>query len=116
MKKLCFILIFALAFLGSCSELELKVDVPNCIEKKIRNLKQYGVQNPPAKVWQWKVDGKTYYYITSDCCDQYHYLYDDDCNIVCAPYGGITGTGDGKCPEFKGEIEKTLVWEDTRKQ
>lgn len=101
-------------FLVSCNELNLDVEVPKCIEREIRKIKRDGVRNPPAKVWQWTVDESTYYYITSDCCDQFNYLYDSNCNIVCSPDGGFSGGGDGKCPNFKGQIVKTLVWEDGR--
>ncbi|WP_230679862.1 DUF6970 domain-containing protein [Pontibacter rufus] len=100
--------------LSSCEKLELEVNVPNCIEQQIREIKQEDVRNPPAKVWQWKVDNKIYYYITSDCCDQFNYLYDSNCNVVCAPDGGITGAGDGRCPDFNGQVEQTLIWEDDR--
>jgi len=55
-----------------------------------------------------------FYYITSDCCDQFNYLYDDKCNLICAPDGGLSGMGNGKCPNFNGQIEKTLVWLDDR--
>ncbi len=98
----------------SCSKLELEKDIPNSIEKKIKKLKNKDVQNPLAKVWEWKVDGNMYYYFTSDCCDQFNYLYDENCNVICAPDGGFSGSGDGNCPNFNGQIEKTLVWEDKR--
>lgn len=101
--------------MSSCEKIDLEKDVPNCVETKIRKIKREEVRNPPAKVWEWKVDGKTYYYITSDCCDQFNYLYDDNCNEVCAPDGGFSGGGDGNCPQFNGQIEKTLIWEDDRK-
>lgn len=100
--------------ISSCQRLDLKVEVPNCIEKKIEKIKDAPVTNPPTEVWQWKVDGSTYYYFTSDCCDQFNYLFDENCNEVCAPDGGFTGTGDGNCPEFSGTIEKELVWKDPR--
>lgn len=100
--------------LSGCEKLELAVDVPSCVERKIKEIKKDNVSNPPAQVWKWVADGSTYFYITADCCDQYNYLYDDSCNIVCAPDGGIKGTGDGNCPDFKGEIEKTLIWKDDR--
>lgn len=101
--------------LSSCEKLDFEKDVPNCIERKIRKIKSEEVRNPPASVWEWKVDGRTYYYITSDCCDQFNYLYNYNCNEVCAPDGGFSGYGDGNCPQFKGQIEKTLIWEDNRK-
>ena len=100
--------------LSSCEKLNLAVDVPSCVEEKIRDIEKADLQNPPAQVWKWEVDGNTYFYITSDCCDQFNYLYDEDCNVVCAPDGGFTGNGDGNCPDFNGEIVKTLVWEDER--
>jgi len=98
----------------SCKKLDLAVDVPDCVEKKIEQINDEPVRNPPAEVWQWKVDGETYYYITSDCCDQYNYLYDNNCNQICAPDGGISGAGDGNCPIFSGSVEKVLVWKDER--
>ena len=103
-----------ITILTSCKKLDLAVDLPDCLEKKIGQIRDEPVRNPPAEVWQWKADGKTYYYITSDCCDQYNYLYDDGCNQICAPDGGISGLGDGNCPDFSGSVEKVLVWKDKR--
>ncbi|WP_339923153.1 hypothetical protein [uncultured Cyclobacterium sp.] len=99
----------------SCTDLELEKDVPNCIKQKIKKIQKEDVHNPPASVWEWKVESHTYYYITSNCCDQYNYLFDENCNVICAPDGGFSGTGDGNCPDFTAEIEKTLIWEDNRK-
>jgi hypothetical protein len=110
-----FICIFVFITNISCKKADISKSVPDCIEQKINELKNTEVYNPPAQVWEWKVDDKTYYYFTSNCCDQYNILYDEDCNIVCAPDGGFTGKGDGNCPEFKGKIVKTLIWEDTRR-
>lgn len=89
-------------------------NLPACIENKIEEILSNEVANPPTQVWKWEVDEETYYYITSDCCDQYNILYSDTCEIICAPDGGLTGQGDGKCPEFKEEIIKTLAWIDNR--
>ncbi|MDX2280854.1 MAG: hypothetical protein NW218_14805 [Saprospiraceae bacterium] len=101
--------------LAACKhENDLDNKVPNCITDKVEALKELPPQNPRAEVWQWDVDGKIYYYITSDCCDQFNYLYDNQCNVVCAPDGGITGGGDGTCPKFTGKIDSTLIWKDPR--
>ena len=114
MRKLL-IIPFLLPFIfTSCEKVDLQVDVPACIERKIRSIQKEDPWNPPAQVWQWQVDGKVYYYFTSDCCDQFTSLYDSNCQLICAPDGGFTGEGDGKCPEFEGKIQYTLVWEDTR--
>ncbi len=91
-----------------------KNGLPACVENHIQNAKAAPLQNPPAEVWKWEVDGHTYYYFTSPCCDQFNFLYDTECNEVCAPDGGFTGAGDGKCPDFSGEITKTQIWRDER--
>lgn len=99
-------------FLSSCKDLDLPIPVPSCVEDDIRDFERGKADFEDAvSIWQWKVDGNTYYYYTYGCCDQYNNLYDEDCNFVCAPDGGFGGGGDGNCPIFVGDITKTLVWE-----
>ncbi len=100
--------------LGSCEDLDLVADVPRCVEREIRKIKREEVRNPPAKVWRLTFDNAIYYYITSDCCDQFNLLYDTNCDVVCAPDGGFTGRGDGNCPDLSEAIAETLIWEDNR--
>jgi len=99
---------------SSCNKLDLERDVPLCLQNKIDKIRKGNVNNPPSEVWKWIINGKTYYYITSDCCDQYNYLYGEDCDIVCAPDGGLSGNGDGNCFDTKEITTKTLVWKDSR--
>lgn len=113
-KSIFTLLFLCIVSLTSCENTETIIDYPSCIDAKIDALKKVTVQNPPAEVWKWEVDHNVYYYITSDCCDQYNYLHNENCEIVCAPDGGFTGNGDGNCPEFNGEIVKTLIWKDER--
>jgi hypothetical protein len=113
MKNLSLAL-FLLLFASSCHKAKLNEDVPNCIEDQIQEILCEDVYNPPAEVWKWVVDDKTYYYFTSDCCDQFDYLYDSNCSIVCSPGGGFTGEGDGTCPSFETEVKRSLVWKDDR--
>ena len=44
------------------------------------------------------IGGQVYYYVRSPCCDLHNYLFASDGSYVCAPDGGFTGRGDGKCP------------------
>jgi hypothetical protein len=105
-----------LGFFHSCAKISVPKDTPSCIKNKIRKIQGQHVFNPPASVSLWEFDGKKYYYITSDCCDQMTELYNDQCELICHPDGGITGTGDGKCPDFtQGTLQKTLIWKDSRK-
>lgn len=114
MKSILYILFATTLIASACSKIETSERVPNCVEHKIKKILDEPVWNPPAKVWKWEVDGDTYFYFTSDCCDQFNILYDDKCNVVCAPDGGYSGGGDGNCPQFQGEVIKTLIWEDVR--
>jgi PKD repeat protein len=56
--------------------------------------------NPLHSIYQYDYQGKTVFYVPPQCCDQYSTLYDACGNVMCAPDGGITGTGDGTCPDF----------------
>ncbi len=66
--------------------------------------------DPPIEIWEWRYPNKTYYYLVSPCCDQYNPLFSEDCEFVCAPDGGLSGTGDGTCPDLSGEVTKRLLW------
>ena len=114
MKKNLTLLIIIVFTLLSCEKANLNIDAPTCIKNKIENIINNEISNPPTQVWKWETDETIYYYITSDCCDQYNYLYNEQCELICAPNGGIIGAGDGNCPTFTSEIIKTLIWEDQR--
>ena len=89
--------------------------IPACVQKKIDSLKAQPMWNPPATVYEYTYKGKTVYAFSADCCDQYNELLDDNCNYLCAPSGGFTGRGDGKCPDFAAEAKQVrLVWRDER--
>jgi hypothetical protein len=51
------------------------------------------------------VAGRAYYYAVSGCCDQLNALFDAAGGYVCAPDGGFTGRGDGRCPAELLRIE-----------
>ena len=108
----CFLLLVPVLF--SCERQVIELDVPLCIKNKIRETERKKLANPPAEVWEWKAEERTYYYISSDCCDNFNYLYDENCYIVCAPDGGLSGTGDGECPEFDVDLVKKVIWRDNR--
>jgi hypothetical protein len=50
---------------------------------------------------------------SSDCCDNYNILLDENCNYNLRPFGGFTGKGDMKCKDFyrKAKLVK-LVWKE----
>lgn len=89
--------------------------IPTCIQQKIDQIKKQPKWNPPAEVHEYNYKGKRVFYFSSNCCDQYNVVYDENCNYVCAPSGGYTGKGDGKCADFKENAKEVrLVWKDER--
>ena len=90
-------------------------EVPVCIQQRIEEIKQQAKWNPPAEVHEYLYAGKRVFYFSSNCCDRYNELYDEKCNLLCAPSGGMTGKGDGKCPDFSTKAQYVgLVWKDDR--
>jgi hypothetical protein len=100
--------ILIVVLFSECDRSDSYPGLPACVQRQLG--KQDAIRKPPIEIWQWDVDNKTYYYFLADCCDQYNYLFNDNCEMVCAPDGGFSGKGDGACPQFEGQIEKTLVW------
>jgi len=87
----------------------------SCINRKINRIKSQRKWNPPAQVNEYIYKGKHVFLFSADCCDQFSELYDENCNLVCAPYGGISGQGDGKCNDFQTTAQFVrLVWKDDR--
>ena len=112
------VLLFTIFVLGigvsSCSKVEVPKNTPSCIKSKIRKIKKQTVQNPPAKVYSYALDGETVYYFPPRCCDVPSDLYDGNCNLICHPDGGFSGGGSGDCRGFSLDSTATLIWEDTR--
>ena len=90
-------------------------EIPSCISQKIEAIKAQPKWNPPAEVNEYLYNGKKVFLFSSNCCDQYNELFDENCNYICAPSGGFTGAGDGKCKDFNTVAKQVkLIWKDSR--
>lgn len=90
---------------GKKSGSETPSPLPECVQKIMDTLGKQEPPELPVKIEEYQYQGKTVYLFTADCCDQYDKLYDADCKYLCAPGGGFTGRGDGKCPDFTKEAK-----------
>jgi hypothetical protein len=71
--------------------------------------------NPPASIWRYRYKDRVVFYVPPSCCDLPSELYDIEGNLICGPDGGLTGKGDGKCPDFFEQRQEELrVWGDPR--
>lgn len=90
-------------------------EVPTCILKIIDSIRHDHVWNPPAEIHEYEKDGNRLFAISADCCDRFTTVVDENCHYLCAPSGGFTGRGDGKCVDFFAKAKHVrLVWKDER--
>ena len=69
----------------------------------------------PVQIWQLVYQGKPAFYMVEDCCDRMNTLHDSAGYARCAPSGGLTGRGDGRCPApLPSTNQMRLVWERAR--
>jgi hypothetical protein len=80
-------------------------NVPACVKRIIADAKKNSPADAPLQIDEYLYRNERVFLFTAPCCDQYNTLYDMKCNPVCAPTGGITGKGDGKCPDFIAEAK-----------
>ncbi len=96
-------------------ECNKKMEIPACINEKIEQFKSEPKTNPPMQINEYEYMGERRFLFSAPCCDQYEVLYDESCNYICAPSGGIAGHGDGKCSDFSTVAKHIrLVWKDER--
>jgi hypothetical protein len=74
------------------------------------------VENPPASLTKCIYQNRVVYYYPPVCCDQWSILFAENGSILCAPDGGLRGTGDGRCPDYFGKRTDCItVWADSRR-
>jgi hypothetical protein len=62
-------------------------------------LSERQTMNRPDSVHRFTWEGGKGYLVTYPCCDRPEEIFDGDFNYLCAPWGGISGQGNGKCSE-----------------
>ncbi|GGF03081.1 DUF6970 domain-containing protein [Hymenobacter cavernae] len=88
---------------------------PPWLQAKIQKLQAEEKSNPPTQIFRYRYRNQVVYYETGPCCDQFTNLYDSRGRLLCHPDGGLTGKGDGNCPDFtKERTNEMLVWQDPR--
>ena len=100
----------------SCSKHVLQTKgMPLCIQQKIETFKSEPKGNPPQAIIQYTYHKKTVFYVPPQCCDQYSDLFDENCNLIGHPDGGITEGGDGNPANFFNDATDSItIWRDNR--
>jgi hypothetical protein len=85
------------------------------VNARIAQFQKAPLGNPAQSIWKYEYKGQIVYYFPPQCCDQFSQVYDSGGSLLCAPDGGLTGSGDGKCPDFfKSAKNRIMIWQDTR--
>lgn len=109
------LVLIVLILFCSCSELTSPDQNPKWVTKQILEYEKEPVGNPPQSIWKYEYKNQIVYYVPAQCCDQFSSLLDKDGNLLCAPDGGFSGGGDGRCTDFFSERKnEKLIWKDSR--
>jgi hypothetical protein len=110
------LLSFALIVAGCASTNPVAPDqLPDWLTSLIRQVEGQPVASPPVFIAQYEYRGETVYYVPARCCDVWSTVYRASGAIVCHPDGGLTGSGDGRCPSFPAErTNERIIWRDPR--
>ncbi len=114
MKPYLLAIVALTILLARCSQ-STQAANPALVDKLIKQFESDPVGNPPQSIWRYDYNGQVVYFVPAQCCDQYSTLYDSTGSVICAPDGGFTGKGDGKCPDFFSQrMKEQLIWQDAR--
>ncbi len=118
MKRLGYLFVLSVILFSGCSSTINQVEPYSdlsWLNLLIEKMQSEPVGNPPQSIWKYEYKNTTVFYVPPQCCDQYSVLYNINGNVLGAPDGGITGTGDGTLPDFFNlRTKEELVWKDSR--
>lgn len=114
-KYIALWILSAILVLPGCKKANVSPVNTSCVNEIIVQMQAAAVTNPPASIWQYTYNGQKVYYIPAHCCDIPSTLLDINCNVMCSPDGGLSGKGDGRCPDFINTATGAkLIWKDPR--
>lgn len=110
-----YIVLFLVVLTNGCRKDDVAVKTPACILSKIDTIKNQPVNSTSGKIFSYKYNGATVYYIPPLCCDMKSQLFDENCNVICNPDGGYAVVVDDKCADFfKKRSGEKVIWTDDR--
>jgi hypothetical protein len=109
-------LLSAVSGCSSASPSEPSSALPQWLQSMIAQIESEPVTNPPSAIYRYRYQGASVYFRPERCCDLPSELYDEAGQLLCHPSGGITGRGDGRCPDFfNSRGDERVVWQDPRR-
>ncbi|MCO5975542.1 DUF6970 domain-containing protein [Ideonella oryzae] len=96
--------------LGACAQPASGPALPDWLSQRIAAFEQAPQEAEAVEILALPHAGATAYLFVAPCCDQFNVLYDATGRRLCAPSGGITGRGDGRCAAPAAVSAAQTVW------
>ena len=94
-----------------CDAVSPARDIP-WLRTKIAELEKDKDRNGDVQIFRYDYRNRHVFWITGYGDDRPSELYECDGEKICEPDGGITGKGNGKCPDFFGRRENEhRIWQ-----
>jgi len=116
MRIYCFsILIILLITLSGCEKLDFLIDIPDCIEKEIKEFKKSPLAcDSDAQVLRYDFqDSQVFVFKPGNCGEDLpEKVYDNNCNLICT-LGGFEANSICDSIDFdENATNKVLVWKN----
>lgn len=85
------------ASLTACAQPAAGSALPDWLSQRIAVFERAPADAEAVEILALPHAGDTAYLFVAPCCDQFNVLYDAQGRRLCAPSGGLTGRGDGRC-------------------
>jgi hypothetical protein len=91
--------------------------IPPCVRSFIDSSFKHSPEDAPVRIDEYWYKDQQFYLFMAPCCDNFDILYDKNCKEICAPTGGFSGRGDGRCPDFSKEAKLVrTIWNNELKR
>jgi hypothetical protein len=88
----------------------LPSELPHCVVDIAFQRTEEPLHVIPEYILRCSNQDETTFYFSAGCCDHLNMVLDEQCNYICAPDGGFSGSGDTKCMDYFHTVDCELIW------
>ena len=97
--------------LAACAQPAAEPTLPDWLSQRIAAFEHAPADAEAEQILALSYGGGSAYLFVAPCCDQFNVLYDATGQRLCAPSGGFTGRGDGRCKAPLTMSASRVVWQ-----
>jgi hypothetical protein len=88
----------------------LPSELPSCVVDIAMLKTEEPLHVFPEYIWRCSNQDETTFYFSAGGNDFLNMVLDEQCNYICAPDGGFSGSGDGRCKDYFYTVDCELIW------